>query len=325
LSLKNELHDRLGRAFERWHELRAEGETKHELKMEGIRAHGDVNHCTRNLIFSANTLHTYEKILGRFIDSCPNAQCLKDLGKREFGAFMDKAITNGLAVKTLKQYGSALSKYGALTGQTRSFANLAERYARKVSALARAGELRGPSRMTPTTAVRDRMIEILRVWDARHFDRTGEPRAYHLAALIQKETMARGISATERFTSASLLDGSRITIIGKGGRCDVFDVSPHVYSQLGAWFKHNPGPLADLRGYQCAYARAITAAGGYATGTHGARRAAAQEAHVTAYAGYSAAGLAPRTASDRAAGDVIERLGHSRDRRDHRRWYLGGR
>ncbi|MBI2899056.1 MAG: hypothetical protein HYY17_02660 [Planctomycetes bacterium] len=323
MSLKNELHDRLWRAFERWHELRGQGATKHDLKMQGLREYGDVNHCTRNLIFSANTLHTYEKILGRFLDSCPHVQRLEEIGKAEFRAFMDKAIADGLAVKTLKAYGSALAKLGALTGQTRSFAKLAESYARKVSDLARAGTLRGPSRMTPTIAVRDRMIEILRAWDARHFARMDEPRAYHLAALIQQETMARGISATERITAVSLLDGNRLTITGKGGRHDLFEISPELHAKLRAWFAHNPGPLADLRGYQCAYMRAIRAAGGYATGTHGARRAAAQEAYALAYAEHRAGGVQPRQAADRAAGDVVERLGHSRDRRDHRKWYLG--
>ncbi len=325
MTLKNELHDRLWRAYERWHDLRHQGETKHELKMRGLAEHADVNRCTRNLIFSANTLHTYEKILGRFLDSCAGAQHLEDLGKREFRAFMDKAIADGLAVKTLKQYGSALAKYGALTGQTRSFANLSESYARKVRELARAGELRGPSRETPTLPVRDRMIGILRARDARHFDRTGDPRAYHLSARIQKETKARGISATERVTAASPLDGNRLTIVGKGGRRDIMEISPELHGLLRAWFAHNTGHLADLRGYRSAYRRAILAAGGHATGTHGSRRAAAQEDYDATYTLYRREGLTPGKAADRAAGDVIARLGHSRNRKDHRKLYLGDR
>ncbi len=323
MSLRSELHDRLWRAFERWHEMREQGATKHDLKIRGLREYRDANHYTRNVIFTANTLHTYERILGRFMDSCPHAHRLEDIGKRDLKAFMDRAIAEGMSAKTLKTRASALAKFGALTGQTRSFAALAEKYGEKIRQLVRTGEIAGPSRSTPSVEVLLRTIEVLKEWDARHFDRTGDPRSYHLAARLQWETSARGVSATERITPVSLLDGNRIELIGKGGRRDVFEISPELHALLRAWFAHNPGKLADLRGYQCAYARAIKAAGGYVTGTHGARRASIRDYYGRLYAQRRAEGLAPAKAAARAVGDAIERLGHSRTRRDHRRWYLG--
>lgn len=323
MSLRGELHDRLWRAYVRWHEMREQGATKHDLKMQGLREYGDVNRYTRNVIFTANTLHTYDRILGRFLESCPQAQRLEDTGKREFKAFMDRAITAGLSAKTLKTMSSALAKFGALTGRTKSFAALSEKYGEKIRALVRTGVIAGPSRSTPSVEILQRAIKVLQEWDARHFARTDEPRAYHLAAQLQWETSARGISATERVTDASLLDGNRIELVGKGGRRDIFGISSELHRRLRAWFAHNRGPLADLRGYQCAYRRAILAVGGRVTGTHGARRAAARAFFGRRYGEGRAAGLDPKTASRRAAGDAIERLGHSRDRRDHRRWYLG--
>ena len=37
MSLKKQLHDRLWRAYDCWHELREAGERKHEIKMAGLR------------------------------------------------------------------------------------------------------------------------------------------------------------------------------------------------------------------------------------------------------------------------------------------------
>lgn len=323
MSLKSDLHDRLWNAYQRWHELREMGETKHELKMRGLHEHRDVNHYTRGLIFTGNTLRTYDKILQRFIEANPGTERLEDLGKPEFRAFMDKAIADGLAAKTLRAYGSALAKFGALTGQTRSFAALSEQYARKVRELTRAGELRGPERHTPSVDVLMRAIDVLRTWDARHFARTGDPRAYHFAARIQWETSARGISATERVTPSSLVGGNYIKLVGKGAREDVHPLSPDLHAQLRAYLAHYGGPLADLRGYQCAYRRAVLAAGGRATGTHGVRRASAQSYYGRRFGEERALGRDPHSAAETAAQDAIERLGHSRDRDDHRRWYLG--
>ncbi len=104
MSMKQDLHDRLWNAFQRWHEIRQSGVSKFDLKMRGIRECGDPNRHTRNLIFCGNTLRTYERVLRDFVDYAQRehgATRLVDIGRKEFRAYMDRAIAQGLAVKTL--------------------------------------------------------------------------------------------------------------------------------------------------------------------------------------------------------------------------------
>jgi hypothetical protein len=163
---------------------------------------------------------------------------------------------------------------------------------------------------------------MLKTWDARHYARTGEARAYHLAAQIQFETAARSISATERISISSLKEGNRLEIIAKGGKAMMFSISPELHKVLSAFLTQYPGPLASRRGYQCAYARAAHAVGGKACSTHGIRRRAARDEYAHRYHEAVRAGLNSKSAADKAAGDAIEALGHSRNRGDHRAWYL---
>lgn len=326
MSLKQDVHDRLWQAFQRWQELRLTGVGKHDLKMQGIRECGDLNRFTRSLIFTGNTLRSYEGVLKDFVEFAKHehgATRLEDAGKKEFRAFMDRAIERGLAVKTLNRFRSALAKFGSLTGQTQSFAALSEKYGWKIRSLAKTGQLPSPSRATPSRDVLDRTIAILRGRDSRHFDRTGNSRAYHLAARIQLETAVRSVSATSRLTAQCLREANQIALVGKGGKEQLFTLSPELHGTIRLWFAHNPGPLAGQRGYQSAYARAMAAAGGRVLGTHGARRRAAQDRYASNYHQAVNSGMAPAAASDKAAGDAIQALGHSRHRRDHRKWYLG--
>jgi hypothetical protein len=189
--------------------------------------------------------------------------------------------------------------------------------------LAKAGLIATASRATPDREVLDRAIGILKAWDARHFARIDEPRAYHLAARLQLETAARSVSATERVSSDSLLGDNQIRLIGKGGKVQNFTISAELHGILVRYLSQNPGPLACLRGYRSAYSRAMAAAGGKVRGTHGARRFAAREEYRSKYREALRSGLDPKSAARKGAGDVIESLGHSRDRRDHRQWYLG--
>lgn len=325
-NLKQDVHDRLWRAFQRWEGLRQTGVSKHDLKMQGIREAGDPNRHTRDLLFTGCTLRSYEGVLKDFVEFAqglhPVAR-LEDIGKKDFRAYMDRAIQQGLAVKTLNRYRSALAKFGALTGQTRSFAALSEKYGWKIRGLAKAGELPTPTRATPSRDVLDRAIAVLKAWDARHFARTDESRAYHLAARLQLETAARSISATERVTAASLRDANLIELVGKGGKAQTFAISPDLHRTLSLFLAQNPGPLAPRRAYQSAYARAIKEIGGQVTGTHGVRRRAARDRFSSAYTAAISSGATSAAASQKAAGDAVERLGHSRNRRDHRKWYLG--
>jgi hypothetical protein len=98
-------------------------------------------------------------------------------------------------------------------------------------------------------------------------------------------------------------------------------LEPHRTLQLQS--ACNPVPLAGRRGYLSAYARAILPAGGKVTGTHGARGRAARDNYAAEYRNAVGAGLAPNAAAHEAAGNVVEALGNSRHRRDHRSWYLG--
>ncbi len=325
-NLKQDLHDRLWNAQQRWFTLREQGETKHELKMRGLRECGDANRYTRNLIFADSTRLTYEKVLKDIVEYAERehgCQRLEEIGKREFRGFMDRAIAEGQAAKTLNLYRSALAKLGALTGRSESAAALSKKYGLKIRALAKSGAIATPTRATPSREVLDRAVAVLRAWDARQFARTDEPRAYHLAARLQLETAARSVSATDRVTWESLLEGNRIQLVGKGGKIQIFTISADLHSILARYLAQNPGSLAQKRGYQSAYARAMAAVGGQVSGTHGARRRAARDRYAVNYRTGIEFGLSPKTAAEKAAGDAIEALGHSRHRRDHRRWYLG--
>lgn len=327
MSLKQDIHDRLWGAQQRWFALREQGTTKRELKLKGIRE-GDPNRYTRSLIFAGSTRRSYEKILKTFVEYAHRehgCQRLEDINKREFRAFMDRAIGQGLAAKTLHQYRSALSKRGSLSGHTASAVALSEAYGRKIRDLVRMGALRGPSRATPSAEVAQRAIEILRSWDARHFERTDEPRAYHLAARLQLEAGCRSISATARVTRDSLGEGNQITLTGKGGRLATVAISPELHRVLGLFLGARPGPLAGQRAYQTAYARAVRVAGGRVTGTHGLRRLSAQEFYRHAYRTSVGSGMSPSQAASVATGDAVERLGHSRHRADVAGCYLGRR
>jgi hypothetical protein len=168
-----------------------------------------------------------------------------------------------------------------------------------------------------------RAIEFLRAWDARHFERTDEPRAYHLVARLQIETSCRSISATTRVTAELLRPDNRIALSAMGGRIAEHVLSPELHRLLSIYLQTYGGWLADRDGYRAAWKRATEAAGGRVTGTHGLRRLSVQDFYVRQYRAAVGDGLSPQTAAERAAGDAIERLGHRRNRADHREAYLG--
>jgi hypothetical protein len=124
-------------------------------------------------------------------------------------------------------------------------------------------------------------------------------------------------------TAASLLAGQRIALSAKGGRVEEYVLSPELHGLLSLYLGAYAGPLADRDGYRAAWRRAVEAAGGRVTGTHGLRRLSAQDFYRRLYRAAVGDALSPQAAAERAAGDVIERLGHSRDRADHRQIYLG--
>lgn len=325
MSLRQEVHDRLRGAFDRWQALRGMT-TKFELKMRGLREHQDPPHFLRPLIFTGETLRSYDAVLKEFVAFAEREfgiTRLEEIGKRVFRAFMDQGIEQGLAAKTLHRHRSALAKLGALIGHSQSAAAVSKAYGRKIRELVSAGRLLGPARATPSPQVVQCAIEILRDWDARHFARTDEPRAYHLAARLQLETSCRRVSATTRVSADSLLKDNQVRLAGKGGRVLPFTLSPELYGLLCLYLRHNPGPLADADGYRVAYGRAMRVVGGQVTGTHGLRRLSAQMFYGAEYDRRLSGGASPAEARQGAREEAVERLGHSRNRTDQAACYLG--
>lgn len=114
-----------------------------------------------------------------------------------------------------------------------------------------------------------------------------------------------------------------ITVLGKGGRMRTLDISLDLYRRLEARFQRSHSPtLASLRAYQVALSRATLAVGGRVTGSHTHRRAAALDFYSDRYHHYRAQGLTPADARRRAVEDAVDRLGHSRNRKDVAAAYL---
>jgi len=324
--MKADLHDRLWNAQQRWFELRAQGWTKYAIKKEGLRQAGDPNLLMRPILFTGRTRTTYENALRLFLEFAHGkfgVERLDDIDTRHAKAFLDAGIERGLAAKTLHTYRSALAKAFALAGKTSSGAALSRKYGDKIRDLVAAGMLGGPDRATPSPEVVGRAIEILRRWDTRHQERTGRPRAYHLAARLQMETAGRSVSSTTRVTLDSLSEGNRITLVGKGSKVVQAVISPDLHAQIRQHLRHCPGVLADRDGYRTAWRRAVLAAGGRVTGTHGLRRRSTQDYFREEYRRRLAVGTAPAEACREARAAAIERLGHGRDRVDQARCYLG--
>ncbi len=106
--------------------MRETGVTKHELKIRGIREAGAPNLYTRNILFTGNTLRSYEGVPKFFVEHAQReygVQRLEDAGKKALRSFMDRAIEQGLAVKTLHRYRSALTSRGKRRRASERFAS----------------------------------------------------------------------------------------------------------------------------------------------------------------------------------------------------------
>ena len=323
--MKKSLHDRLWNAQQRWFALRAQGETKHGLKVRGIRE-GDPNKYIRNLLFTGSTKRAVEETLKSFVEFAHEkfgTVRLEDLGRHEFKAFIEDGVARGLAASTLETRCSHLAKLGAVIGKTESFASVSRKLATSIRELARQGVLREPERLTPTPDVAARAIEILRSWDEKYTAHSGQPRAYHLAARLQMETAGRSVSVTDRLTMHCLRKVNQIELIGKGGRRLLVPVSADLYTAIATHLRATGEIQIDRRAYHSAWRRAVLAAGGRATGTHGLRRLSTQEFYRAEYARLVAAGVPPAQSRSQARAAAVERLGHGRDRMDQADCYLG--
>ncbi len=318
---KSELHDALWHAQQRWFQLRAQGYTKHELKVVGLRNAGDPNLMTRDLIFAGRTRLTYERDLKLFVTYVHQehgVQHLRDVTAEHARGYLDRTIDDRWAAKSIHKLRSELSKLGVLIGKAESMVALSKEYGAIIRGLTGAGVLAGPTRQTPSAEVVGRAVEALRQGDLQHGG-----RAYHLAARLQLETAARSVSVTERFARESLKEGQQVEVVGKGGQRQTLPISAELHDLLRVHLTAQPGPLANLAGYRAAFYRAMQAVGGRVTGTHGLRRLSAQRHCSEQYRVRLGRGASTRTARQGARQDAVERLGHGRDRVDQANAYLG--
>ena len=328
--MKKELHDRLWQAQQRWFARKEEGLTKRALKLQGLREHGDLFHATRSYIFTGNTRVTYERELKRFLEFSHDHLRRTDnrhIDHRDFRAYIDHQISRGLAANELHKTRSAIAKFGALYGRSASFHSTSAKAGKRIRSLVAHGHLPPPHRPRVTPQVRDATLHLLRTWDLEAERRTGHPRGYHLALSLQKDAGLRSIEATQRFTPSCLLrlesEQGVISVLGKGGRVRALPISRDLYRQLEEHFRRSSAPfLAPLRPYREALRRATLAVGGRSTGSHAQRRTAAVEHKNRQYDRYIQAGLPPKKARDQAVQDTVEKLGHSRSRRDLAKAYL---
>ena len=324
--MKADLHDRLWNAQQRWFAMRGEGMTKFEVKMAGVRDFQDQNHYMWPILFAGSSRVTYERVLKSFLEFAHakfGVQRLDDIDTRHAKAFLEDGIQHGLAAKTLHTQRSALAKAFALVGKAASGAALSRKFGKKIRDLVAASTIAGPERASPSGEVVRRAIEILRDWDIRHRERTGRSRAYHLAARLQLETAARSISSTTRVTLEALKEGNRIELVGKGGKWLRLEISADLHTTMRKHLSQCPGVLADRDGYRTAWRRAVLAAGGRVTGTHGLRRRSAQDFYLDEYHRRLTVGTSPEESRREARAEAVERLGHSRDRTDQAACYLG--
>src|SRR2546422_6525557 len=223
--MKEAMHQKLWSAQERWFDLKAQGISKFDLKMEGLKERGDMFWSTRAILFTGSTRVAYEHELKHFLEYAHDVRGKTDnnqIDKKDFRAYMEARIAQGGAKTELNKIRSAIVKAGALYGKYESFHAMSVKMGEKIREAARAGQLRGPERPHVTPEIRQAVLERLTHLDALAEKRTGEPRAYHLALLLQKEASLRSIEATDRMTRQSLLDlegeKGRLSILGKGGK-----------------------------------------------------------------------------------------------------------
>ena len=221
-AMKEQLHQRLWGAQARWFRLREAGMTKHDLKIRGLREQGEVSAKTGKLLFTGNTRVTYERELKRFVGFCHDElgrRTNDEIGAKDFAAYMETCLGQGSTAGHLNKLKSAISKFGAVFGKTRSFRAMSKRWGKRIRALRKEGSLASPARPRVTPEVRERVGEILLLRDLKSEKQTGLPRGYHLALRLQEEASLRAIEATKRFTPECLVgmrDGNGLARIPVG-------------------------------------------------------------------------------------------------------------
>jgi len=318
--MKNELHQQLWAAQQRWFRLEEAGATKHDLKVQGLREHGDMYHETRRIIFTGNTRVSYERALKGFVEFCHDRgiERNQDISKREMSAYMEHLMDKGLSESYLDKVRSACVKFGAMFGKYESFHAMSEKMGEKIRYQVEEGTIAGPAHDRITPEVADRAMERLAELDAKAEDL----RAYHLVAELQRECGLRAIEATERLTP-DRLEGGFVIALEKGGKEMARPVPPDLYRELKDYFAESGAVcLAPQRSYESAFRRSVSEVGGRSTGTHTLRRLWAEDYRGERYREHLAEGLSPGQASEAAMADTMQALGHGRDRDELRQAYL---
>ncbi len=321
-AMKEELHQRLWAAQERWLALQGTGIGKHDLKLAGLREHGDAYHETRHLLFWGKTRVDYEHVLKRFIEFCHERgrERNSDIDKRDMRDYLKQQMDRGATASYLEKIKSAIVKFGALYGKYESFKAMGRKIAAEIRDRLAAGTTSSPLHQRTTPKLAQNAHARLRELDERFEVRTGLPRGYHLAAELQSRCGLRAEEASERMTPKRL---SFCDVIGKGGRERDLAIPQDLLDRLRAFFAETGAAyIAPLRAYEAAIRRAVLAVGGRSTGTHARRRLWAEEFKRSRYREYIARGLTAAAASEHALADTLEALGHGRDRRELRRAYL---
>jgi site-specific recombinase XerC len=312
-AMKEELHQRLWSAQERWFALRETGATKHELKIAGD---------TRTLLFWGKTRVDYERVLKRFVEFCHERgrERNANIDKRDMRDYMMRLVERGASASYLAKVTSAIVKFGACNHKFESFRAIGRKLAAIIRERVASGTTAGPSHQHVTPDIAARVVDRLRQLDERFEVRTGLPRGYHLAAELQSRCGLRAFEATERLTPTLLVDGA---VIGKGGRERAVPIPQDLLERLRQFFATTGAHcLAPTRAYETAAGRAVRAVGGRGTGTHARRRLWAETFTNERYRHYLSQGMMPEKAAQQALADTLEALGHGRNRRELRVAYL---
>jgi len=322
--MKEELHQRLWAAHARWLELQKTGVRKHDLKMAGLRNRGDIWWECRNLIFMGNTRVTYERTLKHFVEFCHagGIQENRDITKREMREYVRHCVEKGASQSTLDKVRSACVKFAACYGKYESFHAMSEKLGREIRELVEDGVIRSPEHQRVTPAVAERAIQRLHELDERSRVKAGVPRAYGLAAELQRHCGLRALEATERMTRDRVA-ADHVVVWGKGGKQRSRPLPKDLGDRLRGYFTASvPACLAPCHPYETAWRRAVLDVGGRSTGTHALRRLWARDFKNQRYHEYVSRGMSAEDAEAAAVADTLEALGHGRDRDELRAAYL---
>jgi len=96
-AMKEELHQRLWSAQERWFALQGAGASKRDIKVDSLRRSGDAYFESRRLLFWGKTRLDYERVLKRFVEFCHHRgrERNADIDKRDMRDYLMHMLDRG--------------------------------------------------------------------------------------------------------------------------------------------------------------------------------------------------------------------------------------